>query len=178
MTNADGAMLLSIGRWLIRSWQAEDEEAIVRYANNRSVSIHLRDSFPYPYTRADAQAWLRSVRRRQPETMFAIASQQEAIGGIGLHIQPDVYRISAELGYWLGEPFWGQGIATEAVRAVTEWGFSHLGLARIYAGVFDGNPASARVLEKAGFMLEGRMRSAVIKEGRILDQFLYARVRT
>jgi RimJ/RimL family protein N-acetyltransferase len=108
-----------------------------------------------------------------PETAFAIASSDEAIGGISVQPQYDVYRKSAEIGYWLGEPFWGKGIATLAVRALTSYAFSRLDLLRIYASVFAWNPASARVLEKAGYHIEGKMRDAVYKNGKVTDQLLY-----
>ena len=108
---------------------------------------------------------------------YAIASDEEAIGGIGLRWQQDVHRRSAEIGYWVGEPFWGQGIATKAVRALTEYAFVNPGLIRIYASVFELNPASARVLEKAGYTYEGRLRKSVTKDGITIDQLLYAIVR-
>ena len=170
-------MRVDIGDWCIRSFTAADAEAIVRYANNRRISINLRDRFPYPYTRADADAFLEAAWVQQPESDFAIASPREGIGGVGFHRQSDVYRLSAELGYWLGEPFWGRGIATRAVRALSEWVFSTTPVVRLYAHVFDWNPASARVLEKAGFALEGRMRRSVIKDGEIIDQLVYGLVR-
>jgi RimJ/RimL family protein N-acetyltransferase len=99
------------------------------------------------------------------------------VGGIGLDLQADVHRHSAEIGYWLGAAHWGHGIATEAVRAVTAHGFSALDLCRIFAGVFAWNPASGRVLEKAGYTLEGRLRQAVIKDGQALDVVVYAILR-
>lgn len=154
-----------------------DAEAIAKYANNRNVSINLRDSFPYPYTLADAQKWLRSVAKRQPETAWAIASSQEVVGGIGIHPQPDIFRRSAEVGYWLGEPFWGRGIATAAVNAIAGHAFRNFDLVRLFAGVFAGNVASSRVLEKAGFRLESRMKQAVVKEGKIIDQLMYVLLR-
>jgi RimJ/RimL family protein N-acetyltransferase len=163
--------------WRVRSLTPADAEAIAKYANNRNVSINLRDSFPYPYTLADARKWLRSVATRQPETAWAIASSREVVGGIGIHIQPDVYRHSAELGYWLGEPFWGMGIATAAVKAVVDFVFRNFELVRLFAGVFEWNPASERVLKKAGFVLESRMRKSVLKEGKLIDQLLYVIVR-
>jgi [ribosomal protein S5]-alanine N-acetyltransferase len=170
-------MRVDFGEWCIRSFVAADADAIVRYANNRRISINLRDRFPCPYTRADAEAFLAAAWAQQPESDFAIASRHEVIGGIGFHRQADVYRLSAEIGYWLGEPFWGRGIATQAVRALADWVFATTPLVRLYAHVFEWNPASARVLEKAGFTLEGRMRRSVIKDGRIIDQLTYALVR-
>ena len=173
----DRAMRIDLGEWCIRSFSPADAESLVRYANNRRVSINLRDRFPYPYTRADAEAFLDAARAQRPESDFAIAGHDEVIGGIGFHRQTDVYRLSAEIGYWLGEPFWGRGIATRTVRALADWIFATTPLVRLYAHVFDWNPASARVLEKAGFALEGRMRRSVTKNGQIIDQLSYALVR-
>lgn len=158
----------------IRSWKRSDETALVRQANNRHIWINLRDRFPHPYRRADARAWLAHVAGHRPETNFAIDVGGEAAGGIGFHLQEDVHRRSAEIGYWLGEPFWGKGIATQAVRALTAHAFRAHDLTRIFAFVFEWNPASARVLEKAGFVKEGRLRASVTKDGRTIDQFLYA----
>ena len=143
-----------------------------------SISINLRDRFPYPYTRADAEAFLAAAWAQQPGERFRHRRRaSEAIGGIGFHPQADVHRLSAEIGYWLGEPFWGRGIATRAVRALDEWVFATTPLVRLFAHVFDWNPASARVLEKAGYALEGRMRRSVIKDGKITDQLMYGRLR-
>ena len=104
-------MELIVGGWKIRSWMQGDEPAITKYANNRIVWLNLRDYFPCPYTEQDAKAWLRKVKKQKPEIDFAIASNDEAIGGIGLHPQRDVYRRrSAEIGYWVGEPFWRRGM--------------------------------------------------------------------
>ena len=158
----------------VRSWKWSDADAIVRHANNRKVWLNLRDLFPHPYTAADARSWLQSVTERQPETNFAIAVKGEAVGGIGFMLQLDVAYRSAEIGYWLGEQFWGRGIATEAVIAVSEYAFSSHDLCRLYANVFEWNPASARVLEKAGFAFEGRLRKSVTKDGQTIDQLMYA----
>ena len=170
-------MRIELGEWCVRSLVAGDAESITKYANNRNISLNLRDRFPYPYTRADAEGFIAAAWAQRPETDFAIASRSEAIGGIGFHPQADVHRLTAEIGYWLGEPFWGRGIATRAVRAVTAWAFATTSLERLYACVFATNPASARVLSNAGYQFEGRMRRAVIKDGRILDQLIYAALR-
>jgi len=161
----------------VRSWEWRDREAIVRHANNRNVWMNLRDRFPHPYTDRDARNWLEGIVGHEPETNFAIAVAGEAVGGIGFILQPDVARRSAEIGYWLGEEFWGRGIATEAVIAVTDHAFANHDLCRVYAHVFDWNRASARVLEKAGYEFEGRMRKSVTKDGQTIDQLIYAVVR-
>jgi len=167
-------MVISIGQWRIRSWDVGDVEAIVKYANNRNVWINLRDSFPHPYTITNALEWVYNAKGQKPETQFAIASIDEAIGGIGIAPQTDVYSRSAEIGYWLGEPFWGKGIATMAVKAMTEYTFAQFNVVRIYAKVFEWNPASTRVLEKAGFRCEGRLRKSVTKIGQTIDELVYA----
>ena len=170
-------MEMDLTRCKVRSWKKNDLASIVRHANNRNVWINLRDRFPHPYTLADARSWLQSVSEYRPETNFAIAVKEEAVGGIGFALQQDVAYRSAEIGYWLGEEYWGRGIATEALVAVTQYAFATHDLCRVYAHVFEWNHASARVLEKAGFMLEGRLKKSVTKAGRTIDQLMYAIIR-
>lgn len=146
----------------------------MRHANNRHVWLTLRDQFPHPYTRADGEDWLAHIAQQEPVTSFAIVVAGEAAGGIGLAPQPDVHRRSAELGYWLGEAFWNRGIMTAAVRTFTTHAFDEYDLLRIFAGVFSTNPASMRVLEKAGYTREGILKKSVVKDGQVLDQVLYA----
>jgi ribosomal-protein-alanine N-acetyltransferase len=167
-------MELTFPAGLIRSWRPGDADSLVREADNRNIWLTVRDRFPYPYTHAHAEAWIDRVTSDMPETHFAIDLDGRAVGGIGLELQEDVSRYSAELGYWLGEAYWGRGIMTAAVSRFTEYAFAAFDLCRIYALVFETNPASQRVLERAGYALEGRLRHAAYKDGRILDQFLYA----
>lgn len=169
-------MRLCFGKHMIRNWQEEDAPAIAKYADNKKIWLNLRDAFPHPYTLQDARDFLRMVFRQEPRTFFAIASEDEAIGGIGLGIGIDVHRFTAEMGFWLAEPFWNQGIMTEAVMRFTEYSFDRFKLHRIYAEPYVSNPASAKVLEKAGYTLEGKLRANVFKDGRVLDQHLYARI--
>jgi RimJ/RimL family protein N-acetyltransferase len=161
----------------IRSWRAGDEPALVRHADNRKIWLNVRDRFPHPYTPADAEAWVAHAAAATPETQFAVDVDGEPVGGVGLFLQTDVERYSAEIGYWIGEAFWGRGLATAVVRAFTEYAFDTFELCRIYANVFEWNPGSCRVLEKAGYVLEGRLRSSAVKDGFVLDGFLYATVR-
>jgi [ribosomal protein S5]-alanine N-acetyltransferase len=167
---------IAIGKYMIRDWREDDAASIAQYANNRQIWINLRDAFPYPYTLEGAEAFLSKAMRMEPRTYFAIASDHEAIGSIGLMPGIDVHRFTAELGYWLAEPFQGNGIMTKAIRALSEYAFTELGFHRIFAEPYTTNAASARVLEKSGFTLEGIMRAAVFKDGRILDQYLYAKL--
>jgi ribosomal-protein-alanine N-acetyltransferase len=172
---------LSVGVSLLhctlRGWRRGDGGSLVRHANNRNVWINLRDRFPHPYTKKDAARWMSYVRYAPPGTNFAIAVDDEAVGGIGFVVQTDVHRLSAEIGYWLGEAFWGRGIMTEALRAVTELAFRDHRMTRLYAAVFEWNPASMRVLEKVGYVREGVLRRSAIKDGKIIDQVLYAMTR-
>ncbi len=152
-----------------------DEPSMVRHANSYEVWRRLRDRFPHPYTRADAEQWIALTQRQDPQTHFAIEVSGEAIGGIGLELGSDIERRSAEIGYWLGEAFWARGITTAAVRTLTSYGFEMLGLTRIFAVPFASSSASIRVLEKCGYIREGVMRRSAIKEGVVIDQVLYAR---
>lgn len=170
-------MEIRLSKCAIRQWRSGDEESLVRHANNHKIWRNLRDAFPHPYAMADAKAWIEQAGRESPVLNFAIEMDGEAAGGVGLMLQTDVFRRSAEIGYWLGEEFWGRGIVTEAVSALVEYGFASFDLVRIYAGVFEWNTASMRVLEKAGFQFEGRMRKAVTKDGQIIDDLIYARIR-
>jgi [ribosomal protein S5]-alanine N-acetyltransferase len=167
-------MLLDCKRCLVRSWRATDVERLPVHANNRNLWLNLRDRFPHPYTSDDAVRWIEHVLQIQPETNFAIDVGGEAVGGIGVVLHEDVERCSAEIGYWLGERYWGHGIASAAVGAFTAYAFDAFRLTRIYALPFAHNRASARVLEKAGYRCEGTLRRSAIKDGVVLDQLMYA----
>lgn len=171
---------LEFGDWRIRPHRDGDLSALVRHANNAKVAANMRDRFPHPYTADAGQAWLDTVAELRPMLAFALAERvsDELIGGIGMFRLADVHRIDAELGYWIGEQHWGKGIATEAVRTLCRWAYDELDwLERIHASVYSWNPASARVLEKAGFTFEGRLRRSVLKNGELLDQLIYALLR-
>ena len=168
---------LKLARCTVRPWRVGDEISLERYANNRNVSRNLRDIFPYPYTTADATAWIERVKDESPTLNFAIDVDGAGVGGISVMLREDIYRQSAEIGYWLGEPFWGRGIATESLRAITDHAFATFPIIRLEAGVYSWNPASARVLEKVGYTLEGRLRQAVTKDGRVGDRLIYGLLR-
>jgi RimJ/RimL family protein N-acetyltransferase len=170
-------MLLDLGDLQVRSWRKSDLDALVRHANNPKIASNLRDQFPHPYTRRDGIEYLEFARDQRPERSFALQYEGEAIGGLGFQLGVDISRISAEMGYWLGESFWGRGFATRAAKAGSDWAFDAYKLTRVFALVFSHNVASVRVLEKAGFEREGIMRRSALKNGTVLDQFIYARVR-
>lgn len=170
-------MNLSLQRCAIRGWRSEDAASLVLHANNRKIWRNLRDRFPHPYTREDAEGWISFASQAVPETNFALVVDGVAVGSIGLELQADVFRRTAEVGYWLGEPYWGRGIATEAVVAFSAWAFEHFDLVRLHASVFAWSEASARVLVKAGYALEGRLRMGIWKDGQLTDQCLYGLLR-
>ena len=158
----------------IRTWRASDLESLVENANSPQVWMNLRDQFPHPYTRREGRTFLRHMRERRPETVFAIDVDGKAVGAIGFVLQKDVDRVSAEVGYWLGEQYWGRGIASEALGAITRYAIEKHALTRVFAVPFGYNKASCRVLEKNGYVLEGCLRRSAIKNGEIVDQFQYA----
>jgi RimJ/RimL family protein N-acetyltransferase len=161
----------------IRSWRAGDAPSLARHADNRKIWLQVRDRFPHPYTLDAAESWVALASAADPETQFAIEVNGEAAGGIGVFLQQYVERDSAEIGYWLGEAHWNRGITSAAVRRFTDYAFDRFGLCRLYANVFETNPGSCRVLERAGYQLEGRLRRAAVKDGQVLDGLLYAAVR-
>jgi len=166
-------MFLDCGRCHIRPWHPDDAPALIRHANNPRVAENLRDRFPSPYTPADAESWLSIVTQGEPLLDFAIVVGEEPVGGIGLALGSDIERVSAEVGYWVGEAFWGRGIATDALRAFIPWAMGSFALTRLYATTFAHHHASRRVLEKAGFSLEAILRRAAIKREEVLDMALY-----
>jgi [ribosomal protein S5]-alanine N-acetyltransferase len=162
---------------LLRGFRPADAPRLVELADNENVSKNLRDAFPCPYRLDDALRWIRYASSNRPETHFAIEVEGELAGGIGVTSASDIHRLGAEVGYWLGEPYWGRGLATRALVELTDWAFATLEVVRLWAGVFPSNPASARVLEKAGYVLEARLKRAVVKRGVVMDELIYARVR-
>ena len=158
----------------VRSWQAATWHSLVTHANNRNDLDQPARSLPASLHARRRPRVHQRVPRHEPETVFAIAVDGMAVGGIGVLLQQDVERVSAEIGYWLGEPFWGRGIATEAVRRSAATRSEEHGLTRIFALPFAFNTASCRVLEKAGYTLEARLRRSAIKDGQIVDQLQYA----
>jgi [ribosomal protein S5]-alanine N-acetyltransferase len=162
---------------VLRRWRTRDLASLVRHANNANVSRYLRERFPYPYTRRDARAFLASAAiPGADDTRLAIDVGGEAVGGIGVIIGTDIERYSAEVGYWLGEEYWGRGIVTEALQLFSDDVFERLNLLRLFAVAAVANVGSARVLEKAGYQQEAVMRSAAVKFGQPNDQLLYARI--
>ncbi len=170
-------MHLDCGSCIVRNWTLGDQSSLVRLADNRNVWRNLTHRFPNPYTDADADSWLGLQVQKSVSNNWAIEIDGVAAGGIGIEPGEGVFAKSARFGYWLGEPYWGRGIMTAAVRATVDHVFSRFDLVRLEAPVFEWNPASMRVLEKCGFVREGVLRRSIFKDGQIIDAVLYARVR-
>ena len=158
----------------LRPFNANDLESLVHYANNFKIAQNLTNQFPYPYTEEKGRAFIAMATKDSPVHILAIVVDGKAVGGIGVHQQPDVQCKNAELGYWIGEPFWGKGIVTEAVKQMVDYGFKNFDITRIYARPFGPNIASQRVLEKAGFVLEAKFEKTFFKNGVFLDELIYA----
>ncbi len=163
----------------LRAWQLSDKESLVQYANNPKVSENLRDIFPYPYTEKDAAQWL-AIATNQPNPVkeFAIDIDGSAVGGVGIALGSGERRIVAEIGYWLGEPFWGKGVMTRVVRELVNYSFSQFPeVLKLKAPIHARNLGSQGVVKNSGFSLEGVERSGVIKQGQVLDVMQYGLLR-
>jgi ribosomal-protein-alanine N-acetyltransferase len=169
---------LSADPAVVRQWRSDDASDLALQANDRRVWLNMRDAFPHPYAIEDAERFIAMTLEKSPPTFLAIELSGRIAGGIGYTLHTDVDRVSAEVGYWLGHEFWGHGVGTAALRALTGHAFrSHEGLRRLCAVPFASNPASARVLQKAGYRCEATLRESVIKDGQILDQWMYVILR-
>lgn len=158
---------------LLRRLRRADIPELSMLANNRNVWDNVRDYFPHPYSEKDAEFFISSKVSEDPQFTFAIEFEGNFVGVVGLEPQQDVYAHTSEIGYWIGEPYWGKGIATKAVKQATSYAFETLGLHKVYAGVFEFNKGSMRVLEKAGYIKEATLRSSVKKNDVIVDEVRY-----
>jgi len=165
--------------FILRPFKDGDEASLVANANNIKIFNNVKDSFPHPYTHDDAVWWINANKQTEnPTTCFAIDVDAEVIGAIGIIIGSDVQRVTAEIGYWLGENYWGKGIATEALKQTTDYVFTNFpDLVRLWAAVFEHNKPSMNVLEKAGFELEGIRKKGAIKNGMVIDEYVYVKFR-
>jgi len=158
----------------MRPWHPDDASSLVKHASNPKVARNLRDDFPYPYTLPDARKWLDMVAENQSDLILALEIKGEAAGGIGIFIGKDVYRYNGEIGYWLSERYWGRGIMTDAVATLVDHAFTHTKCLRLFAAIFESNTPSMRILEKCGFHHEATHKQTVMKEGKLLDEHLFA----
>lgn len=160
----------------LRGFSDSDKVHLAGLCNNKKIWDNLRDFIPFPYTEQNAEEFIRFCQGENPQMTFAIEYNNQFAGCISLVRQNDIYRLTAELGYWIGEPYWGLGIATKAVDLITHYAFNQLDLVRVYAGVFDFNKPSQRVLEKSGYKLECISEKAVFKNGKICNEYRYSRI--
>ena len=160
--------------YILRPWAMSDLDNLVASANNNNIAKFMMDRFPHPYTRDAGEQFINLAMQGNPVNIFAIEADGKAVGGIGLHPLEDVERINAEMGYWLAEPYWGQGIITSAINEMVEYGFKNFPISRIFARPYGTNMGSQRVLEKAGFVLEATIPRCALKNGKELDLLIYA----
>ena len=158
----------------LRPFSMNDLDELAKYANNRNISNFLMDAFPNPYSKQDGIDFIEKILKFEPARNFVIDFEGQFSGGIGIHPQEDIFKLNAELGYYVAEPFWGKGIATEAVKQMIIYGFENFDINRIFARPFGNNPASKRVLEKAGMSLEATFEKTIIKNDELLDELIYA----
>lgn len=160
----------------LRKWKIEDAKELAELLNNPKILDNLRDGLPYPYTRKDAEEYISSMISADEETTFAFAitADGRVVGSIGIFRCDNIHFRTAEMGYYIGEPYWGKGMGTGAVKQACDYVFSNTDIIRIFAEPFSYNTASCRVLEKAGFVFEGLLRSNAVKNGRIIDMKMYS----
>ena len=166
--------MIDLGNIILRNWQIGDIKSLAKNANNKKIWDNLRDQFPYPYTELAAKQWIEIANQDKPLTNFAIVYKNNAVGGIGIIKQTDVFRKNAEIGYWLGEKYWNKGFSTKAVKAMINYTFSNFDVERIFANVFESNIGSIRVLEKCGFTQEAFLKNSVIKNNKIQNCYIYS----
>ncbi len=159
---------------ILRPWTLNDLPALLKYANNPNIAANMTNGFPHPYTKADGLKFIAFANQDEPVHIFAIEVEGEAVGGIGIHPQPDIHCRNAELGYWLAEEHWGKGIISQAIPLMVDHAFKTFDITRVFARPFGRNLASQRVLEKAGFVLEARLKNTIFKNGQFEDELIYA----
>lgn len=161
--------------YILRSWRSSDLDSLVKHADNYNIAKWLTDQFPHPYTYESGKGYIEMVGKDNPTKVFAIEIDGEAAGSIGVFPQSDIHQKSAEIGYWLSEKYWGNGIMSSAIRDIVRYGFDVFDIVRIYARPFSTNIGSQKVLEKAGFTLEAKLKKALCKNGEIMDELIYVR---
>ncbi|EFN59925.1 hypothetical protein CHLNCDRAFT_48068 [Chlorella variabilis] len=182
--HADGgepqpSLSIELERCTVRPWQLTDATSMAEALNDKSVWLCVRNRIAHPYTLEHARQFLEAMAATQgPPEAFAIVVGGEAVGGVGIHPQGDVYERSAELGFWLARRHWGRGIASEAVGAAIDSAWARLPhLHRIYARCYAHNAGSQAVLRKLGFQQEGRLRQAAFKDGQLVDELAFGLLR-
>lgn len=157
----------------LRAWTISDLDRLVSHANNWHVAKNLTDKFPFPYNEVHAKAFIEFATKGDLDHIFAIDINSNVVGGIGIHSQEDIHRKNTELGYWLAESYWGKGIMSRAIERAVNFAFDTFDIVRLFARPFGTNYASQKVLEKNGFILEGRFEKVLFKNNEFLDELIY-----
>jgi len=161
--------------FILRKWRTADAAGLYKQADNTKIAANLYDRFPSPYTLGDAEFFINLKKDEDPATSFVIEIEGRLAGTIGVEFRNDVFLRSPLIGYWLGEEFWGRGIMSEALELITNYAFEIFDIICLQAGVFSSNPASMRVLEKAGYVKQGVLKGVVYKNGNVLDEHIYVK---
>ncbi|KAK4193375.1 acyl-CoA N-acyltransferase [Podospora australis] len=185
--------ILTLSRSITRPYQPSDADALAEKANSPLIARNMRNAFPSPYTCDDAKSWIQLATTTTSDNAvkhaflpdpsvylnYAIVSPKDGsfLGGIGLRPLTDIEHRTFELGYWLAEDAWGQGIMSELVQKFVGWAFHTFpDLLRLEANVYDYNIKSSRVLASAGFRQDGIRRSAGAKDGKIFDMLVFGMI--
>ena len=160
----------------IRQWRIEDADDLSKALNNKKILDNLRDGIPFPYTPKDAKEYIATMLTADDEMVyaFAITIEDKAVGSIGMFRQTNIHSKTAELGYYIAEPYWGKGIGTSAVKQICDYIFQNTDIIRIFAEPFAHNTGSCRILEKCGFKCEGTLRKNAVKNGAVIDMKMYS----
>lgn len=164
---------------ILREWKMEDAVELAEMLNNKNILNNLRDGLAYPYTQKDAEEFIMTMRSadKNKTFAFAITVDDKVVGSIGVFRCDNIHFRTAEMGYYIGEPYWGKGLGTSAVKQICKYIFEHTDIIRIFAEPFAYNATSCRVLEKAGFQFEGLLRNNAIKNGKVLDMKMYSSIK-
>lgn len=158
----------------LRPFTINDAEQLVSIANNFNIAKFMTNRFPHPYGKENALAFFELIKNDSPNRIFAITVDDKIVGSTGVHFQEDIFVNNAEIGYWIGEPYWGNGYASEALTQITEYAFKTFSINRLFCRVFGNNPKSMRVVEKAGYKLEAKFEKTLLKNGELLDEYIFA----
>lgn len=164
---------------IIRHWKIEDARELANVLNNKKILDNLRDGIPYPYTEQDAKEFIEAMLATDKNSTFAFAItiDDKVVGSIGVFRKDNIHAQTAEMGYYIGEPYWGQGIGTSAVGQICDYVFANTNIIRIFAEPFACNVGSCRILEKSGFIFEGTLRKNAVKNGKIIDMKMYSKIK-
>jgi ribosomal-protein-alanine N-acetyltransferase len=158
----------------LRPWHLDDLNNLVALANNKNIAQYMADVFPHPYTIENGKTFIDFANSNPNSKIFAISINDKPAGSIGLHLQADILKKNAEIGYWLGEEYWGKGIIKNAINQIVDYGFNNLDIVRIFARIYGTNIPSQKVIERAGFVLEGKFEKTIYKNNEFLDELIYA----